>query len=164
MLRELMRNVNMNKLVMTGNCELINRTKTAFLCSRKINSGSILKCYDWATSLDKDADCVISGFQSKIERDVLHFLLKKEIPVIVVFGRRMYKKLPDELDEACKKGKVLIISLSDNPRNSIATAEIRNRYIVDHAENIVFGSLNEESSLYPIYLNEKEKNNQIKLL
>ena len=78
----------------------------------------------------------------------------------MVLGRRMYKKLPDELDEACKKDKVLIISLSDNPRNSIATAEIRNRYIVNHAENIVFGSLNEESSLYPIYMNEKEKTNK----
>ena len=70
------------------------------------------------------------------------------------------KELPNELDEACKKGKVLIISLSDNPRNSIATAEIRNRYIVDHADNIVFGSLNEESSLYPIYLELKEKSNK----
>jgi len=152
--------MRMEELSLIGNRELLKRKKTAFFCSRKVNSGSILKCYDWATSLDKNSTCVISGFQSKIERDVLHFLLKKEIPVIVVLGRRMYKKLPNELDEACKKGKVLIISLSDNPRNSIATAEIRNRYIVDHAENIVFGSLNEESSLYPIYLNEKEKNNK----
>ena len=77
----------------------------------------------------------------------------------MVLGRRMYKKLPDELDEACKKGKALIVSLSNNPRNSITMAQIRNRYIVDHAENIVFGSLNEESSLYPIYLEAKEKNN-----
>ena len=150
----------MNELASTGNEELLHRKKTAFFCSRKINSGNILKCYDWATSLDKESDCVISGFQSKIEKEVLHFLLKKEIPVIVVLGRRMYKKLPDELDEARKKGKVLIVSLSNNPRNSIATAEIRNRYIVDHAENIVFGSLNEESSLYPIYLEAKEKNNK----
>ena len=149
----------MEELSLIGNKELLKRKKTAFFCSRKVNSGSILKCYDWATSLDKESDCVISGFQSKIEREVLHFLLKKKIPVIVVLGRRMYKKLPNELDEACKKGKVLIISLSDNPRNSIATAEIRNRYIVDHADNIVFGSLNEESSLYPIYLEAKEKNN-----
>ena len=148
----------MNVLASTGNEELLHRKKTAFFCSRKINSGSILKCYDWATSLDKDSDCVISGFQSKIEREVLHFLLKKEIPVIVVLGRRMYKKLPDELDEARKKDKVLIVSLSNNPRNSIEAAEIRNRYIANHADSIVFGSLNEESSLYPIYLEAKEKN------
>ena len=152
--------MRMEELSLIGNRELLKRKKTAFFCSRKVNSGSILKCYDWATSLDKNSTCVISGFQSKIERDVLHFLLKKEIPVIVVLGRRMYKRLPSELDEACKKGKVLIVSLSDNPRNSIATAAIRNKYIVDHAENIVFGSLNEESSLYPIYMELKEKSNK----
>lgn len=143
---------------MVGNKELTARKRIAFLCSRKITSGSILKCYDWATSLDKDSDCVISGFQSKIEKDVLYFLLKKEIPVIMVLGRRMYKKLSDELDKEYKKGNVLIISLSNNPRNSIEAAEIRNRYIANHADSIVFGSLNEESSLYPIYLEAKEKN------
>lgn len=33
-----------------GNCEIIRRHKTAFLCSRKIPAGIILKCYDWAIS------------------------------------------------------------------------------------------------------------------
>ena len=31
-----------------GNNELLNLPKTAFLCSRQVPAGAVLKCYDWA--------------------------------------------------------------------------------------------------------------------
>ncbi len=45
-----------------GNTELLKLHKTAFLCSRKISAGIVLKCYDWAVELRESGKCVISGF------------------------------------------------------------------------------------------------------
>jgi hypothetical protein len=49
----------------------------------------VLKCYDWAAG--QHDGCVVSGFSSKLEQDVLHFLLKVKCPIILVLARRMYK-------------------------------------------------------------------------
>ena len=67
----------------SGKLELLDRKLTAFLSSRTIATDKVMACYDWATSLNAETDCVVSGFQSPIEQDVLHFLLKNRIPVIV---------------------------------------------------------------------------------
>ena len=53
-----------------GNKELLNMQKTAFLASSTIPLDMVLKCYDWAMA--KHEGCVISGFSSKMEQDVLH--------------------------------------------------------------------------------------------
>jgi len=59
-----------------GNIALIELNKTAFLCSRQVPASAVLKCYDWATEKRKQGTCVISGFHSQLEKDVLHFLIK----------------------------------------------------------------------------------------
>ena len=64
-----------------GNKALLNKKLTAFFASRTVQTARVMACYDWATSLSAETDCVVSGFQSAIERDVLHFLLKKKIPI-----------------------------------------------------------------------------------
>ena len=60
-----------------GNKELLKLHKTAFLASNTIPIEMVLKCYDWASG--KHEGCVISGFSSKLEKDVLHFLLKSNL-------------------------------------------------------------------------------------
>lgn len=129
-----------------GNLELLERPKTAFLCSSKTTSRDILKSLDWATSVPKDS-CIISGFQTKQEKDVLQLLLKRHIPVIIVLARRMYKMLPAEMQSAIDSNKALIISLSHLPRNSKQSALARNKYIISIADNVVFGALAPTSSL-----------------
>lgn len=62
-----------------GNKDLLGRRLTAFLASRTVQTARVLACYDWATSLNAETDCVVSGFQSPIERDVLHFLILDSI-------------------------------------------------------------------------------------
>ena len=57
-----------------GNKALLNKKLTAFFASRTVQIARVMACYDWATSLDADKDCVVSGFQSPIERDVLHLI------------------------------------------------------------------------------------------
>lgn len=128
-----------------GNLELLERPKTAFLCSSKTTSRDILKSLDWATSVPKDS-CIISGFQTKQEKDVLQLLLKRHIPVIIVLARRMYKMLPAEMQSAIDSNKALIISLTHLPRNSKQSALARNKYIISIADNVVFGALAPTSS------------------
>ena len=58
-----------------GNKNILKLTKVAFLCSRKCPASIVLKSYDWAIAQREVGKCVISGFHSKIEKDVLHYLL-----------------------------------------------------------------------------------------
>lgn len=133
-----------------GNRELLKLKKTAFLASNTISSETVLKVYDWATDMRNRGECVVSGFSSKLEQDVLHFLLKGTQPVILVLARRMYRTLPDELQEPLAQNRLLIISVSDAVRQSKVTAMARNRYVCEIADKIMFVGVTEQSSLYAL--------------
>lgn len=121
-----------------GNSELLNLHKVAFFCSRTVSSRAILRCYDWATQIDAKGKVVIGGFQSQIEKDVLHFLLKGRQAVILVIARKMYKELPEELTTLMNEGRLLIISTSPkSTRISKKTAYQRNLYIAQIADEVV---------------------------
>lgn len=121
-----------------GNQSLLEEYKTALLCSRQIPASVVLKSYDWAIEQRNAGRCVISGFQSPIERDVLHFLLKGEQPIILVLARNLPKKIPDELHPALDKGRLLIISPFTNEVKRITshTAFMRNRYMILLADEV----------------------------
>jgi len=53
-----------------GNHKLLKLNKTAFLASSTIPPNMVLRCYDWAAG--KHEGRVISGFSSKLEKDVRH--------------------------------------------------------------------------------------------
>lgn len=144
-----------------GNIEILNLPKTAFLSSRKISPQSVMTCYDWATQQRKDGRCVISGFHAQLEKDVLHFLLKGKQPVILVLGRSLYKQLPEELIKPLEENRLLIVSVVSQltNRQSANTALIRNKYIIENANEVVFGSLDEGGNLYQLYLEQKENKN-----
>lgn len=148
-----------------GNKALLNKKLTAFFASRTVQTARVMACYDWATSLSAETDCVVSGFQSAIERDVLHFLLKKKIPIVVVLARAIYKHIPEELRDAYGNDNLLFISVSNAPRTSQVAAKARNQYAADISSTIVFGMLTEDSSLYEIYLRQSEDpNKEVKLI
>lgn len=129
-----------------GNKELMNLPKTAFLASSTIPPDMVLKCYDWATA--KHEGCVVSGFSSKLEQDVLHFLLKAKTPVIMVLARRLYKEIPEELKVPLEQGRLLIISTTAAVRQSRTTALARNRYVCELADQIMMVGVTDGSSLY----------------
>ena len=131
-----------------GNQELLQLKKTAFLASSTISSETVLQVYDWATEMRNRGVCVVSGFSSKLEQDVLHFLLKGSQPIIIVLARKMYKVIPDELKEPLAQNRLLIISVSNAVRQSKATALARNKYICEMADSILFVGVTEQSSLY----------------
>ena len=95
---------------------------------------------------------VVSGFQSRIERDVLHFLLQGQKPLIVVIARRMYTVLASELQSAMDAGRLLIVSTAPKAtRASQTAADERNRYIAELADEIVFGYIAPDSRLNELY-------------
>ena len=115
-----------------GNKDLLKMRKVGFLASRKISTLSILPTLDWAMRVCKQKDIVIvSGFHSKMERDVLKILLQGECGIIVVLARGMYRKLPKQYEEAMLQNHLLIISYEKESvtRISEATAHKRNGYV-----------------------------------
>ena len=115
-----------------GNKELLKMKKVGFLASRMISTLSILPTLDWAMRVCKQKDIVIvSGFHSKMERDVFKILLQGECGIIVVLARGMYRKLPKQYEEAMLQNRLLIISYEKESvtRVSEATAHKLNDYV-----------------------------------
>ena len=133
-----------------GNKYLLQQEKTAFLASSIISTEIVLKVYDWATDMRNHGKCVISGFSSKLEQDVLHFLLKGSQPIILVLARKMYKVIPTDLQVALTQNRLLIISVSSSVRQSKATALARNKYICEMVDKILFVGITEQSNLYKL--------------
>ncbi len=144
------------ELLYLGNTELLTLPKTAFLASGTIPPDMVMRCYDWAAG--RHDGCVVSGFSSKLEQDVLHFLLKAKTPVIMVLARRMYREIPEELKAPLEQGRLLIISTTAAVRQSRTTALARNRYICEMADHIMMVGVTENSSLYGL---QKEFRNEL---
>ena len=115
-----------------GNKELLKMRKVGFLASRKISTLSILPTLDWAMKVSKQKDItIVSGFHSKMERDVLKILFQGECGIIVVLARGMFRKLPKQYEVAMLQNRLLIISHEKESvtRVSEATAHKRNDYV-----------------------------------
>jgi predicted Rossmann fold nucleotide-binding protein DprA/Smf involved in DNA uptake len=132
-----------------GNYEILQHPKTAFLCSRKVPASIVLKCYDWAIEQRNAGNCIISGFHSQIEKDVLHYLLKGKQPIILVLARGLKDKVDPELQASVEQGRLLIITPFDKSikRVTEATAEVRNKLMIELADTITVGYLNPEGQL-----------------
>jgi len=124
-----------------GNKDLLKLRKTAFLCSRKISAAVVLRCYDWAVEQREKGNCIISGFHSGIEKDVFHFLLAGTQPIIMVLARGMKQRFKPEIHSAINAGRLLVITPFKNEikRVTAVTAEQRNRFMIDIADEVVIG-------------------------
>ena len=124
-----------------GNKDLLMVHKTAFLCSRNFPATVVLKCFDWAIAQREAGQCVISGFHSRLEKDVLAYLLKGRQPVIVALARGMKARIEPELKTALANGRLLIITPfgRDKKRMTSDQACIRNVLMAKLAQEIVVG-------------------------
>jgi len=93
-----------------GKNEILKNYKIGFLCSRKVPASIILKTYDWAIEQREKGVCVVSGFHSKIEKDVFDILAKGTQPIILVLARRMMKRWDKKIIKLVDNGRLLIIS------------------------------------------------------
>ncbi len=132
-----------------GNIELLKLQKTAFLCSREIPASIVLKCYDWAIAQREQGKCIIGGFHSKIEKDVLHYLLKGSQPIIVAMARGLKQRIEPELKSELEKGRLLIVTPfeKETKRITTETAMKRNQLMIELADNITVGFINKAGNL-----------------
>jgi predicted Rossmann fold nucleotide-binding protein DprA/Smf involved in DNA uptake len=121
-----------------GNKNILEAHKTAFLCSRKCPSEIVIKSLDWAVEKKNTGQCVISGFHSRIEKDVFNILLKGTQPIILVLARGMKTNWPKEIKTAVNQERLLVISpfKKNITRNTQETANIRNKYMLQIADEI----------------------------
>jgi uncharacterized protein YihD (DUF1040 family) len=121
-----------------GNTALLELPKTAFLCSRRCPAQVVLKSHDWAIAKRNAKTCVLSGNHSQIEKDVLHYLLKGEQPIIVALARGLKKRLEPEFAEALAKNRLLFITpfSSKVTRVTQETANKRNEQMAELADEI----------------------------
>jgi predicted Rossmann fold nucleotide-binding protein DprA/Smf involved in DNA uptake len=121
-----------------GNREILNQYKIGFLCSRKVPANIILKTYDWAIKQRDENVCVVSGFHSKIEKDVFEILRKGKQSIILVLARGMLKRFDKILLNLIDENRLLIISPFDKKitRPTSRTAIKRNQLIAEISEKI----------------------------
>lgn len=133
--------------------------KVAFLCSRKCPAASVLKSFDWAIAQRDNGTCVISGFHSRIEKDVLHYLLKGTQPVIMALARGMMKKWSPEIASALDANRLLIINrYADSvTRASEESCLQRNRLMMEFADEIVIGYASPGGNLERLCREYKDK-------
>lgn len=141
-----------------GNEELLKLSKIAFLCSRQVPASTVLKCYDWAIAQREAGTCVISGFHSTIEKDVLHYLLKGKQPIIVVLARGLKQEIEPVFKKPIDEGRLLIITPfgADVKRVTSKTAQIRNKMMVELADEITVGYASKDGQLEKLTTNSKK--------
>ena len=142
---------NHAQIVTLGNASLLDLPKVGFLSSRKVPPSAVMKCYDWATRMRDEGRCVMGGFQSPLEKDVLSLLLKGRQPIVWVLARKLWtpcgvpKAYRSEIDE----GRLLVVSpvAQTVRRVDEQSAAIRNRYILEHSRQVVFAALDPDGKL-----------------
>lgn len=121
-----------------GNVELLNLYKVAFLCSRICPEAAALKSCQWADQQREEGICVISGYHSPIEKDVLYHLLKGTQPIIIALAKGL-QKLDSELSAPVEAGRLLVITRYAGSVSHACEAKCfqRNRLMMDLADEIV---------------------------
>ena len=149
---EFQMSIDADGLYYLGNDDLRHLRKTAFLCSRKVPASIVLKCYDWAITQRESGNCVISGFHSKLEKDVLQYLLKGSQPIILALARGLKTQLENEFKEPMSQRRLLLISpFSHNvKRITEHTSEIRNKMMLELADEVVVGFVSKGGQLEKI--------------
>ena len=134
-----------------GDASILDLPKVGFLSSRKVPPAAVMKCYDWATEMRDKGECVMGGFQSPLERDVLTFLLQGKQPVVWVLAHKLWaeKSIPKPYREPIAAGRLLVVSpvVQTVARVDARTAAIRNRYILEHSEKVVFAAIDPNGAL-----------------
>lgn len=155
--------INLDIEEYVGNIKLLELYKTAFLCSRKVPASVVLKCYDWAIEQREQGNCVVSGFQSKIEKDVLHYLLKGNQPIILALARGLKQRIEPEIKEVLEQGRLLIITPFDKEVKRVTekTAHVRNQLMIDLADQITVGFISKGGMLEKLLIQTKKSINKI---
>ena len=122
-----------------GNKEILKHHKVGFLCSRKVPANIILKTYDWAIEQRDKGICVVSGFHSKIEKDVFEILIKGTQPIILVLARGVLKRWEKRIIKLVDENRLLVISpFAENIKRPTNKTALKRNIIIAEISNKVF--------------------------
>ncbi len=94
-----------------GNLRLLDEPLTALFCSNRCPGDLILKTYDIARAMRDAGVPVISGFQTRMEKECLRLLLRGEQPVVVCPARGIDNmRIPRDWRPALDDGRLLVLS------------------------------------------------------
>jgi len=118
----------------------------------------VLKSYDWANEMKLTGQCVISGFQSKIEKDVFDLLVRGNSPLIWVLAHGVFDRPPAKLREYIETGTLLIVSPFNKSikRMHRGLAFERNQFIADNADTLVFAHIRTGGMLEKLVIGENK--------
>lgn len=130
-----------SKYKFIGDPDLMNYPQTAFLCSSSAPQEAINASGRWALEQCSEKRCIMSGFQSQAEKNVLDTLLANNGRAVMVLPFSIYEKCPKKYEDAVNSGRLLIMSFFEDGqfRLNRMNAEKRNRFIIEYADSIVVG-------------------------
>ncbi|QWV93684.1 DNA-processing protein DprA [Geomonas oryzisoli] len=131
-----------------GNAALLKLRKVAFLCSRKFPHEAAEKAYDWAEAQRAAGTCVISGYHSPIEKEVLCRLLRGSQPIIIALAQGLHR-LDPEWERHMTAGRLLVISRYAQSVSHPCESKCyqRNKMMIDLADTIVIAHASPGGSL-----------------
>lgn len=124
-----------------GNRELLEREKTAFVCSMGTPRGLSAVIQRWVTGLDAERVCVVCGNESEVEQMVFAQLLLLRVPTILLMASAIPDRLPKPMERAVAEGRLLVGTHCGDDVRMITrqTAIDRNRLMMSMAQRVVVG-------------------------
>lgn len=124
-----------------GNLSLFELRKIAFLCSQKCPVALWPKLRDWAAGASLKGSCVISGFHSPMEKELLAHLVEVGVPVILALASGLPGCLAEELMAPMAAGRLLLVtryaaSVTHPCRDKCRQ---RNRMMLEWSDEVVVG-------------------------
>jgi len=120
----------------------------------------VLKSYDRAKEQRVKGVCVICGNHSQIEKDEFGILIKGKQPLILVLARGMKKRWEPDILKAINDNRLLVVSpfAEKEKRITKERAAIRNKLIIEIADQIVVGSVSKGGQLDQLLTNSDKSN------
>ena len=137
---------------------------TAFLAPSHVSPLAVLPTLDWASAMSHGTRPVVSGFTSRLEKEVLAVLARGTAPIVLVTAQHRYKRVPVHLQPLLDNYRLLIISLGLAHRLSRPLASKRNAYVATLATELMFPSIDCSSSLFTIYDDAKHNGKKVTIL
>ena len=124
-----------------GNEGLLQRTKTAFICSRNTPEKLEYLVGKWILGLKPETDCIMCGNQSAMEKAVFTTLLQRKIPVILALAEAMPGRFEADVEAALSEERLLVVTHCDASVHFVTarSAFDRNILMLSMAQKIVVG-------------------------
>jgi predicted Rossmann fold nucleotide-binding protein DprA/Smf involved in DNA uptake len=124
-----------------GNLGLLDLPKVAFLSSRSCPATLVLQARQWAIRQCEKGICVISGFHSPVEKEVLRCLLQGRQPIILALACGIGKNLETELQAPLAAGRLLALTRYAPTVTHPCEEKCyqRNRLMLELADEVVIG-------------------------